>query len=79
MVKSFFFLNQDLPICLVSTGRQPTGCIECITTVQSSYNILLNDKDFKNMDKNSYPIVIVYNGMDHFVPTINTDEKDFLA
>ena len=31
------------------------------------------------MQKNSYPIVICYNGRDHFVPTIQTLEKDFLS
>ena len=31
------------------------------------------------MQKNSYPIVICYNGRDHFVPTIQTLEKDFFS
>ena len=30
------------------------------------------------MTKNCYPIVICYNGRDHFVPTIQTLEKNFL-
>ena len=47
--------------------------------VQSAYDVKLLEKDFKHIQKNNYPIVIVYNGRDHFVPTITTSEKDFLA
>ena len=46
--------------------------------VQSAYDVKQHPKDFKNMTKNCYPIVICYNGRDHFVPTIQTSEKDFL-
>ena len=64
---------------MVSTGRQPVGRIERITMVQSAYDVKLLEKDFRHIQKNNYPIVIVYNGRDHFVPTITTSEKDFLA
>ena len=46
--------------------------------VQSAYDVKLHPKDFKNLTKNCYPIVIAYNGRDHFVPTIQTSKKDFL-
>ena len=46
--------------------------------VQSIYDVKLHPKDFKNLTKNCYPIVICYNGRDNFVPTIQTSEKDFL-
>ena len=62
----------------MSTGRQPTGHIERITTTQSAYNVQLHPRDFKSLTKNCFPIVIAYNGRDHFVPTIATSENDFL-
>ena len=39
----------------------------------------LNPQDFGNMPKNHYPVVIAYNGRDHFVPTIPASEDDYLA
>ena len=68
-----------MPICLVSKGRSPTSQIECITTSQSCYQLQLNPADFGNMPKNMFPIVIAYNGRDHFVPTIPCSEKDYLT
>ena len=69
-----------MPICLVSKGRRsPTGQIERITASQSCYQLQLNPADFGNMPKNMFPIVIAYNGRDHFVPTIPCSEKDYLA
>ena len=50
-----------------------------MTMVQSAYDVKMWDRDFKNMQKNHYPILICYNGRDHFVPTIPVAEKDFLA
>ena len=70
---------QGMPICLVSKGRSPTGRIECITASQSCYQLQLNPADFGNMPKNMFPIVITYNGRDHFVPTIPCSEKGYLA
>ena len=68
-----------MSICLVSKGRSPTGRIERITALQSCYQLQLNPADFGNMPKNMFPIVIAYNGRDHFVPTIPCSEKDYLA
>ena len=47
--------------------------------MQSCYQLQLNPADFGNMPKNMFPIVIAYNGRDHFVPTIPCSEKDYLA
>ena len=49
-----------------------------MTAAQSCYTVLLYEKDFSNLAKNMYPCVIAYNGRDHFVPTIPTDEQDYL-
>ena len=60
-------------------GRSPCGRIERITASQSCYELKLNPQDFGNMPKNHFPVVIAYNGRDHFVPTIPATESDYLA
>ena len=50
-----------------------------MTASQSCYQLQLNPADFGNMPKNMFPIVIAYNGRDHFVPTIPCSEKDYLT
>ena len=43
---------------------------EKLTMVQSCNFTLLDPPDFpRRMDKNSYPVVIAYNGRDHYSPT----------
>ena len=63
----------------MSKGRSPRGRIERITTAQSAYSLELDEKDFRSIPKNQYPIVIAYNGRDHFTPTIPISEKEFLS
>ena len=45
--------------------------------VQSCHSSLLNPDDFKDRQKNTYPIVICYNGRDHFTPTKSTTLKNY--
>ena len=41
---------------------------ECFTMVQSCHTTLIEEADFKDIQKNAYPIVVYYNGRDHFTP-----------
>ena len=45
--------------------------------VQSCYTTLIDEPDFKNMQKNAYPIVLCFNGKDHFTPTKPSSESKF--
>ena len=41
------------------------------------YNII-EEADFKDIQKNAYPIVVCYNGRDHFTPTRPSSQSKFL-
>ena len=61
----------QLPIAIVGPGPEPRGR-DGITQVESGHDILLPDNDTWNrIDKAMVPIVIGWNGHDHYVPTIH--------
>ena len=45
--------------------------------VQSYYTTFLDEADFKEIHKNAYPLVVCYNGKDHFTPTRPSTESKF--
>ena len=61
----------------MNKGAVPHTCKETLTMVQSCHTTLLGDADFKEIHKNAYPIVISYNGTDHFTPTRPSTESKF--
>ena len=46
--------------------------------VQSCHTTLLEEADFKDIQKNAYPIVVCYNGRDHFTPMRTSSQSKFL-
>ena len=51
---------------------------ECFTMVQSCHTTLIEEGDFKDIQKNAYPIVVCYNGRDHFTPMRPGSQSKFL-
>ena len=47
--------------------------------VQSYHTTLIDEPDFQNMQKNAYPIVLCFNGKDHFTPTKPSSESKFYS
>ena len=47
--------------------------------VQSCHTTLIDEPDFQNMQKNAYPIVLCFNGKDHFTPTKPSSESKFYS
>ena len=45
--------------------------------MQSGHVRELNPADYLNMHKNQYPIVLVYNGRDHYAPTRSSEPQQF--
>ena len=72
------FLPLQIPVCIVSKGAVPQMRKERFTMVQSCHTTLLEEADFKDMHKNAYPIVVCYNGRDHFTPTRPSSQSKFL-
>ena len=70
----------QIPICIVSKGAVPRMCKEKLTMVQSYNFTLIDASDYsRRMEKNAYPLVICYNGRDHYVPTKPTTYQHFYA
>ena len=63
----------------MNKGAVPHTRKEKLTMVQACHVTLLNEADFKrdNMPRNHYPLVICYNGRDHFTPTKPTTDAQF--
>ena len=63
----------------MNKGAVPRTRKEKLTMVQACHVTLLNEADFKrdNMPRNHYPLVICYNGRDHFTPTKPTTDAQF--
>ena len=51
---------------------------EHFTMVQSCHTTLIEEADFKDIQKNAYPIVVCYNGRDHFTPMRPSSQSKFL-
>ena len=51
---------------------------ERFTMVQSCHTTLIEEADFKDIQKNAYPIVVCYNGRDHFTPMWPSSQSKFL-
>ena len=63
---------------MVSKGTVPQTKLEHRTIVESHNATLINPSNFpKTMVRSAYPIVIVYNGRDHFVPTKPSTNREF--
>ena len=75
----FFWKSFQIPICLVNKGAIPHTRKEKPTMVQSCHVTLLNDADFnkETMHRNAYPLLLCYNGRDHFTPTKPTTDAEF--
>ena len=52
--------------------------VEDAVMVQSCHTTLIEEADFKDIQKNAYPIVVCYNGRDHFIPMRPSSQSKFL-
>ena len=53
----------------MAPGARPRNELEKMVIHESHHIVLINPKDFKNRANNSYPVVLAYNGRNHFAPT----------
>ena len=59
----------QIPIVVVSPGPEPVTRCQRMTMIDSGHELKLHPDDFQNFERQSYPIVIAWNGHNHFVPT----------
>ena len=62
---------------IVSAGAVPRTHVENLTMTQSAHVREIHPSDFQRMHKNQYPIVICYNGHDHYAPTRSSDPQNY--
>ena len=55
----------------------PEPSWKTLTMTQSAHIRELNPGDYSNMHKNQYPIVLCYNGRDHYAPTRSCDPQKY--
>ena len=72
------FLPLQIPVCIVSKGAVPRTRKEQFTMVQSCHVSLIDEEDFQDIHKNAYPVVVCYNGRDHFTPMRPITQSKFL-
>ena len=58
----------QIPIVVVSPGPEPVTRSQRMTMIDSGHELKLHPDDFQNFERQSYPIVIAWNGHNHFVP-----------
>ena len=52
----------------MSPGPEPVTRCQRMTMIGSGHELKLHPDDFQNFERQSYPIVITWNGHNHFVP-----------
>ena len=63
----------------MSKGRDPQTRLEVQTLVESGHLTKIDPKDFQNqrLQPNAYPIVLGFNGRDHYFPTVPSTVHEF--
>ena len=63
----------------MSKGRDPQTRLEAQTLVESGHLTKIDPKDFQSqkLSPNAYPVVLGFNGRDHYFPTVPSDLHEF--
>ena len=56
----------QIPIVVVSPGPEPVTRSQRMTMIDSGHELKLHPDDFQNFERQSYPVVIAWNGHNHF-------------
>ena len=59
----------QIPIVVASPGPEPVTRSQRMTMIDSGHELKLHPDDSQNFERQSFPIVIAWNGHNHFVPT----------
>ena len=60
-------------------GIQPKTRLAKQTTLESGRETILYEEDLQNIDKKGWPIVVAYNGRDHYAPTLVINSETYGA
>ena len=67
----------QIPIVILSPGGDPKTRSQQLTMLESAVEIPLYKEDLEYIDRQGVPVVIVYNGRDHFVPSIIMSQVEY--
>ena len=62
-------LQIQVPIAIVSPGKQPKTRSELASVIESGHEIIFYNEELTNVYKQAIPIVNMYNSRDHYCPT----------
>ena len=60
----------QIPIVILSPGAESKTKGQRATMIESAHETVLFPEDLQHIDRQGMPVVIGYNGIDHFVPSI---------
>lgn len=65
------------PLTVVSPGPQPKTRLAILSTVESGCETVFYPEDQVHVDKQGWPLVVAYNGKDHYQPTLVVNKESF--
>ena len=60
----------QIPIVILNPRAEPKTRAQRATMIESAHETVLYPEDLQHIDRQGMPVVIGYNGIDHFVPSI---------
>ena len=60
----------QIPIVILSSDAEPITRGQRATIIESPHETVLYPEDLQHIDRQGMPVVIAYNGIDHFLPSI---------
>ena len=73
----FFLLEKQIPMAVVSPGKQPKTRAERDRVTESGAEVLFNESDLNDIYKQGFPVVIGFNNRNHNCPTVIIPPSDY--
>lgn len=65
-------------MAVVSPGFQPKTRLQKMTILESGSEAFFYDADMEDVEKRGLPIVLAYNGMNHYCPALRINNEEFI-
>ena len=73
----FFLLEKQIPMAVVSPGKQPKTRAERDRVTKSGAEVLFNESDLNDIYKQGFPVVIGFNNRNHNCSTVIIPPSDY--
>ena len=72
-------LHLQIPFVVVTAGPEPVTRSAKLTIFESAFERKFHTDDFKNIDRKGTGVVLSYNSMNHYCPTVIISQRDFVS